>query len=200
MASTAQSLSATVSENPKGAPSAVAKTRRLFPAALDAVRQKTRRQAGRDACQMRVVDLRIGTKRSGQPTDAGIEPLARHRQQLIERRQRTAKQIEFLAMAIDVTLPTGMFAGAEIRKRQHQLSTHRYGYFRGSRRCRRTTIRREIDQRDVGLVSDGGYKRNHAGRCSAHHDLFVERPQILERSASPRDDNQVGTRYRPELG
>ena len=69
MASTEQSLSATVSENPKGAPSAVAKTRRLFPAALDAVRQKTRRQAGRDARQMRVVDLRIGAQRSGQPTD-----------------------------------------------------------------------------------------------------------------------------------
>ena len=77
-------------------------------------------------------------------------------------------------MPIDVALPAGMFARAEIGQRYHQLGAHRDGNFSSRGRCRRAAICRKIDQRDVGLVPDGGYERNHAGSRGAHDNLFVE--------------------------
>ena len=40
-------------------------------------------------------------------------------------------------------------------------------------------------------------KRDRARRRGAHHDLLVERPQVLERAAAARDDQDVRPRHRP---
>src|SRR3546814_20211049 len=40
-------------------------------------------------------------------------------------------------------------------------------------------------------------RRDAAIGDRAHDDLFVERPQILDRPATARDDDQVGARHRP---
>ena len=49
-------------------------------------------------------------------------------------------------------------------------------------------------------MSDRGDERDEARRRRAHHDLLVERPQILERAAAARDDEQIRPRHRPALG
>ena len=46
-------------------------------------------------------------------------------------------------------------------------------------------------------MSDRGDQRNHTRRCCAHHDLFIERPQVFERAAAARDDEEVGPGDRP---
>ena len=51
-----------------------------------------------------------------------------------------------------------------------------------------------VDQRRVGLVADGGDQRDRRFGGGAHHLLLVERPQILDRAAAARDDQQVGPR------
>ena len=41
-------------------------------------------------------------------------------------------------------------------------------------------------------MADRGDQRDHARGRRAHHDLLVERPQILERAAAARDDEEIG--------
>ena len=51
-----------------------------------------------------------------------------------------------------------------------------------------------IDQGGVGLVPDGGDERDRALGRGAHDFLLVERPQIFDRTAAARDDQQVWPR------
>ena len=51
-----------------------------------------------------------------------------------------------------------------------------------------------VDQRPVGLVADGGNQRDFRGRGGAHHDLFVEGPQVLEAAAAASQDEHVAFR------
>src|SRR5215475_1277892 len=111
---------------------------------------------------MRVVYVRIGAKRTGQSVRAGVKPLARDRQQVIERGQSAAEQMEFLAMPINVAAPTGELAGAETAERTHELGTHRYGDLRGSGWRGRPPVGSKIDQRHVCLVTDCRDERDHA--------------------------------------
>src|SRR3546814_12055190 len=39
--------------------------------------------------------------------------------------------------------------------------------------------------------------RNAARGDRAHHDFFVERPQILDRAAAAPNDEEIGARHRP---
>ena len=110
----AQTCDAAVAENPEGAVRAIAERGGLLPAPLDTVRQQPRRQPRGGARQLRVVDLRIGAQRARQPSGAGIEALARHREQIVERRQGADEQAQLLARAVDVAPPAGELAGAEI--------------------------------------------------------------------------------------
>ena len=80
---------------------------------------------------------------------------------------------------------------------RQQFGAHRHRHFGGRRRRRRAPVGGKIDQRDVGLVADRGNQRDHAGGRRAHHDLLVERPQVLERTAAARDDDQIRARQRP---
>ena len=43
-------------------------------------------------------------------------------------------------------------------------------------------------------MTDRGDERDLARRRRAHHDLLVERPEVLERAAAARDDYDVGAR------
>jgi hypothetical protein len=52
----------------------------------------------------------------------------------------------------------------------------------------------EIDQGHVGLMADRGDQLDQARGSGAHHDLLVERPQILDRAAAARDNEEVGPR------
>ena len=75
-----------------------------------------------------------------------------------------------------------------------QFAAHRHRHFGGRRRRRRALVGGEIDQRDVGLVADRRDQRDHALGRGADHDLLVERPEILQRAAAARDDQQIRPR------
>src|SRR6478609_9822496 len=68
---------------------------------------------------------------------------------------------------------------------------HRHDGFRGSGRCSRSTICGKICERHVGLMTDSGYDRNARSRNRADQNLFIETPEILERTAAPADDDDV---------
>src|SRR5262249_9596002 len=57
--------------------------------------------------------------------------------------------------------------------------------------CWRAHVSDEVSDRDVGLVTDGRDRWHRASADRAGDDFFVERPEILDRSAAAADDNDV---------
>ena len=91
-------------------------------------------------------------------------------------------------------LPAGQRAARLAHQVGDQFGAHRHRHLGGGGRRRRALVGGEVDQRDVGLVADRGNQRDHAVRRGAHHDLLVERPQILQRAAAARHDDEIGPR------
>ena len=56
----------------------------------------------------------------------------------------------------------------------------------GGRRRRRAQVRDEVRDREIGFVADAGDDRDRRCDDRPRQDLFVERPQILERPAAAR--------------
>ncbi len=79
--------------------------------------------------------------------------------------------------------------------RHFEVGAHGHGDFGGTRRCRRPHIRRQVDQRPVRFMADGGDHRNAGGGDGAGQRLVIEPPKILEAAAAARHDQQVGLRY-----
>ena len=71
-----------------------------------------------------------------------------------------------------------------------ELRAHRHGFFCGAGGRRRAQIGDMVDQRPIGLVSDGRNQWNGARRRRAHDDFLVESPKIFERAPAARDDEQ----------
>ena len=161
-------------------------------AALDLAAQKLRRQPPGDARELRVVDLRVGAQRPRQPLGAGVEPLARDRQQLLGVRQRARRGAQLGAAVILGALPAGQRPARLAHQLGDQVGAHRHRHLGGGGRRRRALVGGEVDQGHVGLVADRRDQRDHALGRGAHHDLLVERPQVLQRAAAARDDEQVG--------
>ena len=84
--------------------------------------------------------------------------------------------------------------GLPVHLRADLILAADHGAGRG-RRGGRAVIGHEVGDREVGLVPDGGDYRDRARRNRACHDLFVERPEILDRPASAPDDDDVHTGY-----
>ena len=61
----------------------------------------------------------------------------------------------------------------------------------GRRWRRRAQVGDEVGDGDVGLVADRGDDRHRRGGDRPGDGLFVERPEILERSAAAADDDHV---------
>ena len=59
------------------------------------------------------------------------------------------------------------------------------------RRCRRAQIRRQIAKRHIGFMADSGNNRLFAHRNRADDALFIERPQILHRTAAARHNDDA---------
>ena len=81
-----------------------------------------------------------------------------------------------------------------------QVGEHRHRQLRRRSRRRRAQVGSEIAQGRVGLMPHGRDDRDRAVRDRAHHHLFVERPQILDRPAAARDDDEIGSRHRAIRG
>ncbi|MCY1228419.1 hypothetical protein D9M72_407360 [compost metagenome] len=54
-----------------------------------------------------------------------------------------------------------------------------------------------IDQRPVGLVTDGGNQRDLGGRHSPDHRLVVEAPEVLKAATAAGNDQHVWPGDRP---
>src|SRR4029079_15619965 len=98
---------------------------------------------------MRVVYLCIGAKRAGQPPSAGVKPLTRNRQHVIDGRQRATEEKQFLAMPVDVSPPTRELARAKIGERAHEFGARRHGHLCSSGWRRRPSVGGKISQRNV---------------------------------------------------
>ena len=61
-------------------------------------------------------------------------------------------------------------------------------------RRRGPQVRRQVDQRPVVLMPDGGDDRRLASRRGAHHRLVRESDEVLERAAASRHDDHVDVR------
>ena len=67
-----------------------------------------------------------------------------------------------------------LMAAGEIGERGEQFVAHRHGLFGGGGWRRGAQVRGKIDQRDIGLMADGGDQRDHAFRRRPDHNLLVE--------------------------
>jgi len=94
-------------------------------------------------------------------------------------------------------------AGAQpppaIVEQRHQFGAHRHRHFRRRGRGRRAAVGGEVDQRGVGLMPHRRNQRDRRFGGGAHHNLLIERPQILDRTATTRDDDQIGSRDQPPV-
>ena len=84
-------------------------------------------------------------------------------------------------------------AASSLQERQlgAQILLDRDGQLGGGRRRRRPQVGDEIGDGEVGLVADGRDHRDAAGDDGPRHRLFVEGPEIFQRSAAPRHDDDV---------
>ncbi len=124
----------------------------------------------------------------------GVEALARRGEDRFARRQRARQRSQLGAAPLGEPQRRAGEPAGEIGERRQQFGAHRHAEFRRGGRRRRAQIGGVVDQRPVGLVADGGDERDVALRRRAHHDFLVEAPQVLERAAAARDDEQVGPR------
>ena len=129
-----------------------------------------------------------------------IEPLARDVEQVERPRQFAGGGAQPVAARCELPAHDVAVARALILDIGDELGAHRHGGLgrRGGRG--RAEVGGVIDERGVGLVADAGDDRDAARGDRAHDDLLVEAPQILDRAAAARDDQQVGARHRAVLG
>src|SRR5207247_5415023 len=77
-------------------------------------------------------------------------------------------------------------------RRTHLLSARvRYDELCGGGRRGRADVRREIGERDVGLMPDAGTDRPREPHERAHERLVVERREILRGTAAAREDHHI---------
>ena len=156
--------------------------------------QHPQRQLGARRGEPAEMRVRVGLEAAGQRRARRIQPLPRDREQIAGRGQRARGGAQFAAAALMRALPIGAGAPREIGDLDEQVAAHRHRHLGRRRRRRRALVGDEIDQRDVGLVADRRDQRDHALGRGAHHDLLVERPEVLQRAAAARDDQHVGPR------
>ena len=134
-------------------------------------------------------------ERAGKPLANLIEPLQQGRIKRLRLGPTASGQLEALAPTLDAPRQAMPGAVLELAELSRQLGANRHGDLcRGGRR-RSTKVRCEIDQSRVGLMADRGDERDCTVGRGAHHLFLIERPQILDRAATARDDQQVGPRF-----
>ena len=105
---------------------------------------------------------------------------------------------ELLAAALERAAGAALGAGAELA---HLRRAGRCAPAPRSRPPRSASARgrsaAKSHKRGVGLVADRRDDRDRRVGDGADHHLLVERPQILDRAAAARDDQQVRARHRP---
>src|SRR5262249_4612064 len=89
------------------------------------------------------------------------------------------------------------------RKARAQLLLMGRDDFGSSGRCGRSQVRGKIGDREIRLMTDGRDHRNLGFADCARDHLFIESPEVFNRTATPSDNHDVYTRvdaalaYRP---
>jgi len=139
----------------------------------------------------------VGKQRPAETLVGGIEALARQGDNIFKPRQTARRRLQMRARfaerpadgtALPLAQPLDLHD--EIGKLRHRP----LGSL-GRRRCAR--VGDEIDQGPVGLMADGRDERDAAFGGRAHHDLFIEAPEIFQTAAAARHNQHIGTRDRP---
>ena len=143
-----------------------------------------------------LMGVAAGAQRARQGAAGIVEPLPRQRQQIAGGGQGARRGAQFGAASFLAALPAQHHAARQPGDLDKQLGAHRHRHFRRRGRGRRALVGGKIDQSDVGLVADRRNQRDHARRRGAHHDFLVERPQIFQRAAAARHDQQIRARDR----
>ncbi len=169
-------------------------------AAFDIGAQKLRREAARNPRILRVMDLCVGAECAWQAFGARIEPLARDSKKVFSTWKRSGRRAQLGAAMILRALPRRQRPARLAHDVRDQIGAHRHRHFGGGCWRRRALVGCEVDQSHVGFVADGGNERDHAVRRGADHDLLVERPQVLQRAAAARDDQQIRPADAPAFG
>ena len=147
------------------------------------IRALARRQAGAQRAPQLVREL--GRVAAAHAPDGRACPRSRTR----SRARAAATRAD--AARVDIAASTPL---AEPIDARDELVLPRDDHLRGRRRRRRAQVGDEVGDRDVGLVADGRDHRHRAAGDRARHDLLVERPEILDRSAAAPDDDDVDAR------
>ncbi len=77
-----------------------------------------------------------------------------------------------------------------------QIGAHGHGHLGGGGGRGGAAVGYKVDQRGVGLVTDGGDKRDRTRRHRAHDVLVIEGHEVFDGAAAARDDDDVWTRDR----
>ncbi len=133
----------------------------------------------------------------GEMARGDVEALAGQGDDLLWQRQRAGQRAKLGAAALDEAKHRTGMAAAKIGDDCQQFEPHRDRLFGGAGRRWRAQIGGVVDQRPVGFVADGGNQRNEARRGGADDDLLVEAPEVFERAAAARDDEDVRAPQRP---
>ena len=137
-----------------------------------------------------------GAQPVGQPLGQIVEALRRLAEQRLRVGQTAGEPDQVLLELPQLALAAMEQALIELAEALGELGAHRHGELGGRGRRGRALVGGVIDQRGVGLVADRRDQRDRASRRGAHHDLLVERPEVLERAAAAGDDQHVGARQR----
>ena len=159
-----------------------------------------RAQAGRKSPDVQHAALDPPMQRVRQALGQLVEPLGGMTQQDERVRQAARQPDQPMLQLAEVPLHAVEHAVVELSEPMRELGADRHHEFRGGRGRGRPPVGGMVDQRRVGLVADRRDQGNAAGRRGAHHDLLVEGPQVLERAAAARHDQDVRARHRAGLG
>ena len=138
-------------------------------------------------------------QRARQPLAEIVEPLALRREQRLARAAAAQPAPASRSRAALGGAPRAALGAARrARDQRRELGAHRHRHL-GRRGRRRRAHGRRRSRHSVVSVScpTAEIDRDRRAGDRADHDLLVERPQILDRAAAARDDQQVGPRHRP---
>jgi hypothetical protein len=114
--------------------------------------------------------------------DARLRPL---------RVESCEKMIEMLRARFEQTCQQMRRARMLVRERAREVAQVGHEQFRGGRRRRRAQVGGEVGDREIDFVADRGDDGDRAGADRARDRFVVERPQVFERAAAPREQEHV---------
>jgi hypothetical protein len=122
-----------------------------------------------------------------------VHPLGDRGEQCLGLGPAARGELKTLARAIRLTRKAVVTAPTKLEQMGCQLGAHRHGELgRGGWR-RRPQVGGMVDQRRIRLMADRRDQRDGRLGDGANDVFLIERPQILDRPTSARNDQQVGT-------